>query len=151
MMSPNHAVNTDAHRRRFALGGRRLPWYVRARFVRKTCPRCRVQFAWFHPLPSDYQRGPWRHRYVSPTLVCQSCGARMHAHVRPTAWIALLGALGAVAVGANQFGPRLGEMLAQLPTSWSLLPIFMAGGAMFGLIIGLVGRWGTVYELSNEP
>jgi len=75
----------------------------------------------------------------------------MRAHVRAVAWIALFGVVGAVAVGADQFGPRIGEMLAQLPTSWSLVPVFLTRGATLGLIIGLVGRWGTSYELSNEP
>jgi hypothetical protein len=75
----------------------------------------------------------------------------MRAHVRLVAWIALFGVIGVIAVGANQFGPRLGEMLAQLPASWALLPVFLAGGAMLGLVIGVIGRLGTFYELSNEP
>jgi hypothetical protein len=75
----------------------------------------------------------------------------MHAHVRPATWIVLLGVLGAMNVCLDRFGPYLGEALAQLPSSWSLLPVFLAVGALCGVIFGLIGRWGIVYELSNEP
>jgi hypothetical protein len=71
--------------------------------------------------------------------------------MRPAAWVALCCLLGAIAALGNLLGPGGGEALAQLMGSWSPLIVFLLVGALFGLIVGLIGRWGTVYELSNEP
>jgi hypothetical protein len=84
-------------------------------------------------------------------LVCKSCGAQLHAHLRPAAWVAFISVVGAVALGADQFGSRIGEAFVLLPANWPLLPFFLVGGALLGLIFGLIGRWGTIYDLSNEP
>jgi hypothetical protein len=83
--------------------------------------------------------------------MCKPCGAQLHAHLRPAAWSAFIGVVAAVALAAGQLGPRIGEAFALLPSNWPLLPFFLVGGALLGLIFGLIGHLGTIYELSNEP
>jgi hypothetical protein len=75
----------------------------------------------------------------------------MYAHVRPAAWVALCCLLGAIDALGTLLGPSLGDAFARLMESLSPLFVFLLVGALLGLIIGLIGRWGTVYELSNEP
>src|ERR1700758_2125469 len=116
----------------------RVATFVRARSVHKTCPRCGARFKWLEPLPSNHQSGPWWRRYVSPTLMCKSCGARMRAHVRPSAWVGFAAVLAVI----NVLGPSFGEALAWLMENWSPLAVFVMLGALLGLIGGLIGRWG---------
>ena len=129
---------------RFATKRQRRIITVRARLVHKTCPRCGARFGWFEPLPVEPQPGPWWRRYFNPTLVCKSCRALLHMHVRPAAWMALIGVLAALAAAGEQVDPSFGE-------NWPPLLVYLIGGALLGLIFGLIGRWGTAYELSNEP